>query len=81
MDLPLTSNPPSALDPGFYHQLVKVCELEMEGGVRELGSSASASSNERAFHVICILSAATDMLVWASRNDTGEGAGPVAMAN
>ena len=53
----------------------------MEGGVRELGSSASASSNERAFHVICILSAATDMLVWASRNDTGEGAGPVAMAN
>ncbi|CAI8048545.1 Phosphatidylinositol 4-kinase alpha [Geodia barretti] len=58
------------LDPGFYHQLVKVCELEMEGGVRELGSSASASSNERAFHVICILSAATDMLVWASRNDT-----------
>ena len=63
---------PPGLEAGFYQQLVKVCQSEMEGGVRELGSSASASSNERAFHVICILSAATDMLVWASRNDTGE---------
>ena len=51
----------------------------MDGGVRDLGSSASASSNERAFHVICILSAATDMLVWASRDDSGEWVGLVAM--
>lgn len=59
----------------FYRQLVRVCEGELEGGVRELGSGASAASNERAFNVICILTAATDMMVWASRDDTGEGWG------
>ena len=47
----------------------------MEGGVREMGSGASASSNERAFHIIRILTAATDMMVWASRGDAGEGRG------
>ena len=72
--------PCTGLEPAFYHQLVRVCEGEMEGGVRELGSTASASSNERAFHVICILSAVTDMLVWASRDDSGEWAELVAMA-
>ena len=47
----------------------------MEGGVRELGTGISASSNERAFHIISILKAVTDMMVWASRDDTGEGWG------
>ena len=65
--------PPSALEPEVYQQLVRVCEGEMERGVRELGSGVSASSSERAFHIIRILTAATDMMVWASRDDAGEG--------
>lgn len=58
---------------GFYRQLVRVCEGELEGGVRELGSGVSTTSNEKAFHIICVLTAATDMMVWASQEDAGEG--------
>lgn len=61
------------MDMGFYRQLVRVSEGELEGGVRELGSGINTSSNEKAFHIICILTAATDMMVWASRDDAGEG--------
>ena len=64
---------PSALEPEFYQQLVRECEGEMEGGVRELGSGVSTSSSERALHIIRILTAATDMMVWASRDNAGEG--------
>ena len=63
----------SVLEPEFYQQLVRVCEGKMEEGVRELGSGANASSSERAFHIVRILAAATDLMVWASRDDTGEG--------
>lgn len=42
----------------------------MKQGVHDL--SASVGTNEKAFHVVQVLSVAVELLVWAVREEAGE---------
>ena len=66
---------PPELDSAFHQQLVRISEGIVDSGVRELSSGPGSSSNERAFHVIRIIAAGVEMMVWGSEGDTGEEGG------
>ena len=50
----------------------KLAEERVNTGVHDLGSGAAVGTNEKAFHIIQVMSVAVELLVWAVQEESGE---------
>jgi len=51
--------------------VLKLSETHITTGVHDLSTGALSGGNERAFHIVRIISIAVELLVWAVKEDTG----------
>ena len=67
--------PPSSsftdLDPSVRIKVLKLSETHITTGVHDLSTGAVSGGNERAFHIVKVISIAVELLVWAVKEDTG----------
>lgn len=52
-------------------KVYKLAESCISGGVQELGAVAKVGANERAFHIVEVMSKAVQLLVWAVQEESG----------